>query len=125
MSSPEVDALRALLVASRNKFEPELRGLRSLANDAMPQEAINAVNQEIQQLTAFQQAVQQGENALNQLDAVNFPNLPVMVVTPEVLDAINGDKSDVEAGAATFVVPSPPPVSGGDIKLTVFQDTAT
>src|SRR5262245_44254123 len=102
--SAEVDALRALLLAQKAIVEPELAGNISMANDALPQDALQAIGTQLPAERNFPGYSKAPVHILNALDGANFPNPPVMSVTQAILDAINKDKSNVEACAVTFVV---------------------
>jgi hypothetical protein len=117
--SAEVDALRALLEAQKAIVEPELAGNISMANDALPQDALQAIGTQIQAEQNYLGTINAALDALNALDGGNFPNPPVMSVTQAILDAINKDKSNVEAGAGTFVLQST--ASTAQVSATVFD----
>ena len=113
--SAEVDALRAAINADLAVIEPEIRGLRSMSNDTLPQDALQAIGTRLQSLQQSEGVDKAALAALDALDQDHFPTRPPSDVPQSVLDAINGDKSDVEAAAAGFELQ--PVATGGTISF--------
>lgn len=120
MATDPNPALRAELLAALAVLAPEIRGLHKIANDLPDDAALAAING---QITARERRRDLEQKVINALDTVvgalealladGYPNLPAVVVPPDVFDEIAAEESDIEAAVAIFV--EQPVATGGTI----------
>lgn len=100
--SAQIDALRDAINADLAVINPQIDGLVSMSNDKIPQDAVQAVGDRLSRLQRRQGVDMTALDALDALDQDGFPTIPPSDVPQSVLDAINLDKSNVDAAAGGF-----------------------
>lgn len=103
--------LRAELVAAKDQLSPEIRGLKAINNDSLPDGVHSGINQGIsvrRNRIDLIQAVLNGLDGVNAaMDALLADNYPAAVpsieLPPSLLQAVRENLSDVGTAGALFV----------------------
>lgn len=97
------------LTAALAVLAPIIRGLHDIVNDDLPAEVQAAVQAAISKLEKRRDLIQRLLNMLNnansaedELLADGYPTLPPIEVASAIFDALQGEKTDMEAAIAIF-----------------------
>lgn len=110
MASDPNPSLRAAVTADRDRLDPQIHGLRSLASiDVLSLDLRNTLNAEADVRQHRRDVDQQVLNLLDDvvnevgaLERLGYPDLPDATIVAELLAELNRQMAELQAGAGVF-----------------------
>lgn len=102
-TSAAVSALRAELEVHKKPLAPILRGLRDMVNDSsLSAEARGVIQGQIDTITSRLAVVETVLAALSGLEGNGYPDLPHVVIPPDVMDELIRERDDIAVAVGIF-----------------------